>query len=303
VLERIFTDETFFAFIAHADPEDDWTLPATWRKANPNYGVSVLPADLAALATKAANMPSAAAAFKQKRLNLWVNDAALWLSVDGWRRGRTTWTAESMRGEACYLGIDLSSKIDLTAVSVLFPPTAERPTWRLLSYVLTPAETLEDRARRDRAPYAQWVERGYLQTNPGNRIDQERVRAIVAAVAGMFHVQQIGIDPWNAGNLVTELERDGYEVVEIPQNVQQLSGPAKEFQADVLDGLLDDGGNELLLWCASNAVVSTDSKENIFPTKKHSRGRIDPIIAALLARKLAGMLTDTQAEDPLLVTA
>src|SRR5580765_8247462 len=45
ILDRVIEDETFFAFIAHADEGDDWTLEKTWKKANPNYGVSVKPAD------------------------------------------------------------------------------------------------------------------------------------------------------------------------------------------------------------------------------------------------------------------
>jgi phage terminase large subunit-like protein len=46
ILEGTLHDDTYFAFIAHADPEDDWTTDATARKANPNYGVSVNPDDL-----------------------------------------------------------------------------------------------------------------------------------------------------------------------------------------------------------------------------------------------------------------
>jgi phage terminase large subunit-like protein len=287
ILDRVVEDETFFAFIAHADREDDWLAPATWRKANPNYGVSVLPDDLTTLATKAGHMPAAAAAFQQKRLNLWVNTEAPWLSIDGWRRGQTTWTADAMRGEACYVGIDLSSKIDLTAVVFAFPPTPTRTSWRLLVRCLTPADTLEERAHRDRAPYAQWIARGELDTTPGNRIDQDAVCDLVTAGAKVFHVQQIGIDPWNAGNLANDLTAAGLAVVEVAQTVAQLSGPAKEFEADVLDGLVDAGGNELMLWCVSNVVVQRDKADNLFPTKRKSRGRIDPVIAALLARKLA----------------
>jgi phage terminase large subunit-like protein len=52
------------------DLDDDWLAERTWRKANPNFGVSVRADDLRALATKARNMPAAAAASKQKRLNL-----------------------------------------------------------------------------------------------------------------------------------------------------------------------------------------------------------------------------------------
>jgi phage terminase large subunit-like protein len=287
VLDRVITDESFFGFIAHADPEDDWTDEATWKKANPNYGVSVKPEDLRALVAKAIHMPAAAAAVKQKRLNLWVNATAPWLSLEGWRAGQSRWAPESLLGEPCWVGVDLSSKIDLTAVVCLFPPTETRKTWRLLCHALTPADTLVERARRDRAPYEVWADRGWLQTNPGNRIDQDRVKELVVAAAGLYQVQGVGIDPWNAGNLVTELEATGLTVVEVPQNRAQLSETAKQFEADVLDGLVDGGGNELLTWCVANVVAPPDDKGNIYPSKKRSRGRIDPVMAALNARKLA----------------
>jgi phage terminase large subunit-like protein len=310
ILDRVLIDETFFAFIAHADDGDDWRLEKTWRKANPNYGVSVKPDDLRALCRKAKNMPSAAAAFKQKRLDLWVNTTAPWLSLEGWRRGQTVWSPSSMADEPCWIGIDMSSKIDLTAVVVVFPPTETRRTWRLLPWCLTPDETLDDRAHRDRAPYRHWtvgpsetVAAG-LYTNPGFRIDQDRVRDFVHTAADLFDLQSIGIDPWNAGNLIKDLgETDGFQVVEIPQNLKQMSGPSKEFEADVLDGLVDAGGNPLMEWCVSNAVVERDGKDNIYPVKKKSRGRIDPLIAALLARKLAAPGIDPPAPDPVLITA
>lgn len=302
ILEQVFDDETFFAFMAHADLGDDWLDEQTWRKANPNYGISVKPDDLRALAAKAKNMAPAAAAFQQKRLNWWVNSSAPWLALDGWRAGQTTWTAESMHGEPCWVGVDLSSKIDLTAVVVLFPPTETRRSWRVLCSGLTPAATLRERSRRDRAPYDLWVERGWLYTNPGNRIDQDRVRELVLAAASVYQVQGVGIDPWNAGNLVTDLEADGLLVVEVPQTRAQLSETAKQFEADVLDALVDGGGNELLTWAIANVVAPADNNGNIYPSKRRSRGRIDPVMAALNARKLAATPIES-ADDPELIVA
>ena len=287
ILDGVLEDETFFAFIAHADLGDDWTADATWRKANPNYGISVKPDDLQALARKAENMPAAAAAFQQKRLNLWVNSDAPWLSLEGWRKGQTAWTADNMRGQTCFAGVDMSSKIDLTAVALVFPPTETRTTWRVLVYALTPEDTLIERAHRDRAPYLEWKARGYLRTNPGNRIDQDVVRSILRDADDQFDVRGIGIDPWNAGNLIKDLGDDGFDVIEIPQTLQHMSAPAKDWEADVLDGQIDAGGNPLMAWCVSNVVVQRDNKDNIYPVKKKSRGRIDPVIAALLARKRA----------------
>src|SRR5580765_3986488 len=145
ILDGVLDDETFFAFIAHADPDDDWKLDATAQKANPNYGISVNPADLTALREKAKHMPAAAAAYKQKRLNLWVNATAPWLSLEGWRRGQSVWTLDAMQGESCWIGVDMSSKIDLTAVVLVFPPTETRERWRIAAWCLTPEDTLDER--------------------------------------------------------------------------------------------------------------------------------------------------------------
>ena len=37
-LQGTIEDETFLPVLYRADPEDDWTQEATWKKANPGYG-------------------------------------------------------------------------------------------------------------------------------------------------------------------------------------------------------------------------------------------------------------------------
>lgn len=331
ILDQVLDDETFFAFIAHADvglagiPDDDWTLEASAVKANPNYGVSIKPADLAALRAKAIHMPGAAAAYQQDRLDVWVNTDAPWLSMDGWKRGQSRWLLEELRGERCFGAIDLSSKIDLSAFALCFPPTDTRTSWRYLVRCFTPLDTLVARGRRDRAPYLQWAEIqtpgspaplaemkipgtpwSYLTTNPGNRIDQGVIRQAVKDARDLFDfdIKQIGFDPWNAATIEDDLTDDGFEVIEIPQTLKHMSLPTKDYGADVLDGLVDAGGNPLMAWQASNVVVYEDGPENIKPVKKKSRGRIDGIVAAIMARKLAGMdAADPPSDGPLLVAA
>lgn len=329
ILDQVLDDETFFAFIAHADvglagiPDDDWTLEATAIKANPNYGVSVKPDDLRALRTKAIHMPGAAAAYQQDRLNIWVNTDAPWLSMDGWKRGQSAWLLEELRGQPCFGAIDLSSKIDLSAFALCFPPTATRTRWRYVVRCFTPLDTLVARARRDRAPYLQWAEIAipgapvvamkipgspwpYLTTNPGNRIDQGVIRQAVKDARDLFgfDIQQIGFDPWNAATIEEDLTGDGFQVVEIPQTLKHMSLPTKDFGADVLDGLVDVGGDPQQAWMASNVVVYEDGPENIKPVKKKSRGRIDGTVAMIMTRKLAALDAAVgPAEDPYLVVA
>lgn len=292
ILDGVLSDETFFAFIAHADPGDDWLDERTWQKANPNYGVSVKADDLRALATKARHIPAAAAAFKQKRLNLWVNTSQPWLSIDGWRAGQTTdWTADDLLHEPCYVGIDLASKLDLCAMVFAFPPTVGRPRWRVLRWVWTPEDTLRERAHRDRAPYDIWVEQGHLLTTPGTRVDHQVLRDVLRVQRQRFDIERIGFDPWHADTLIDQLvNEDGFtatQVLEVRQTYQGMSSGASAVEAAVLAGQVDARGCPLMAWCAANAVVQRDGKDNIFPVKKKSRGRIDPIMALVMAVNLA----------------
>jgi phage terminase large subunit-like protein len=291
VLEGVHQDETYFAFIAHADEGDDWTLPETAAKANPNYGVSVNPEDLKGKVVKALNMPAAAATYQQKHLNLWVNSSQPWLSMDGWRKGQSPWSAEDLHHEPCYVGIDMASKIDLCAMVALFPPTVGRERWRVLRWIWTPEETLIDRARRDRAPYDVWVRQGHMRTTPGSRIDHRVIRETLAEIRPLYDITAIGFDPWHADKIITELvEEDGLaleQVVEVPQTFAGLSSACLHLEAEVLEGRVDAGNCPVMAWCASNAVVQRDGKDNIQPIKKRSRGRIDPISALCIARRLA----------------
>jgi phage terminase large subunit-like protein len=292
ILDGVLVDESFFAFIAHADIGDDWRAESTWRKANPNYGVSVNPDDMRALALKATSMPAAAATFQQKRLNIWVNTAQPWLSVDGWRRGQhTDWTADDLAGETCYVGVDLASKLDLCAMMFVFPPTPERQGWRLLPWVWTPEDTLRERAHRDRAPYDIWVQQGHLLTSPGTSIDHSLLRQVLVAQRERFKIARIGFDPWHSDMLIHQLvSEDGFaadQVVEVPQTFAHMSSAALTFEASVLNGHVDGRESPLLAWCVSNAVVQRDGKDNIQPIKKKSRGRIDPVVASIIGVSLA----------------
>ncbi len=306
ILDGVLVDESFFTFSMHADPEDDWTLPATARKANPNYGISVNPDDLAAKVLKAKGIPSAAATYKQKHLNLQVNASSPCLSVDGWRQGQNplkqeheAWLAE-LEHEPCYIGIDLASKIDLCCCSLVFPPAAGRG-WRLIQHIWTPADTLVERAHRDRAPYTIWRDQGWLTATPGSRIDHQLIRAVLKDAREKYDIERIGFDPWHADTLIDQLKNeDGFsdeQVLPVPQTFQGMSSACLKMQAEILGGQVDAFGCPVTAWSVSNTVDDRDGKDNMQFIKKKSRGRIDPVIAPTIALALAIRLPPIREKD------
>lgn len=299
ILDGVLGDDAatmaYFAFIAHADPEDDWTKEATWIKANPHWGISVNPEDMRKQAQAALHVPQKAAEFQQKRLNLWVNRSNPSLSVDGWRAGQGRWSEDEMVRQKCYAAYDLSAKLDLTSLTLLFPPTSDRKSIRLIQRIWTPADTLPERAHRDRAPYNVWSQHGvgasrpvpWLIASPGTSIKQGLLRDELRTLKDRFDIVMVGYDPWHSEQLHDQLvDEDGWPkdaVIEVPQTFAGLTLAESRFKAEVLAANVDARACPVTAWSVSNVVDQTDGKGNILFSKKHSRGRIDPVKSATIA--------------------
>lgn len=298
VLEQVLEDDGYFAYIACPDEDDPWDDPATWAKANPGYRVSVKHEDLAARALKARSSAAELADFKRFRLNLRTSDAQAAIKAEIWRRNSQGRIDEAaLQGRACFTAVDLSSKIDISAAVHLFPPAGDDLKWTILPRFWTPADTLTERAERDRAPYGRWVEQGFLFATPGNRVDYRAIVEQLIADAARFRFHDVAFDPYNAGTIEQDLATEGFAVVEFGQTMANYNQPAKEFLAMLLDGAFEHGGNPVLGWMASNVVMITDSKENKMPSKRHSTGRIDGISAAIMALGRAQAHDDPSVYD------
>lgn len=286
VLDGVIELDEWFAFVAAADPEDDWTAEATWRKANPNYGVSVKPDFVAKEAKKALANPNEQPKFRRLYLGQRVDAVDSYLPIGAWDACRDTVSDEELRAAPCYIGVDLSSRIDLTAAVNLWVLPDQRIVIRPKLWL--PSEHLEDRRRRDRVPYPQWRDQGLLETTEGSVVDQQVIRRHLVAQREAWDVREIGYDPWNAHELMQQLkDQDELTVTEVRQGFQSMSAATKRFLELVLQGRLAHGGHAVLRWMAANMKVRTDPNENAMPCKKKSRQRIDGIVAAIIALALA----------------
>lgn len=121
ILNQVFDDDTWFCFIAEIDEGDDWQDEQTWAKANPNLGVSVYIDTLRKNAYEAKNRPQALTNFLCKHLDRWVQQSERWIPIEAWDAGELEPDVASLAGRHCYGGLDLSSKIDITAFDLFFP--------------------------------------------------------------------------------------------------------------------------------------------------------------------------------------
>jgi phage terminase large subunit-like protein len=84
ILKGSAIDESQFGIIYGLDKDDDWATEEALIKANPNWGVSVMPEVLLSLQAKAMSMASASNNFRTKHLNEWVNADVSWMDMRKW---------------------------------------------------------------------------------------------------------------------------------------------------------------------------------------------------------------------------
>lgn len=284
VLEGVIEDDSTFVFITTIDKDDKWDDPVAWAKANPNLGVSVKLSYIRDQAAKAKLMPSALVAFKRLHLNVRTADTSKAIDAELWRaNGLGFIDPATLKGRDCFMSLDLSSKLDISALLRLFPPMTPDERWRVLARFFMPMDDLEDREKRDRVPYRRWMEEGWIEGTPGNVIDQEAIFERAIEDARATPPTDLAIDPWNAYGLIPKLQGEGIQVFEFIQGLKSYTAPTKELMNKLHASQLDHGNNPVLTWMASNLHVQTDKNQNQMPTKKHSRGRIDGMTCLIMA--------------------
>lgn len=277
-----------------AAPTDDWTDPETWKKANPNYGISVKPEYLEAECRKAQSSPRLENDFKRYHLNLWTEQATRFLPMDLWGPVSNRWQnpafEDALVGRRCFGGMDLSTTRDLSAYCLWFPPEGPDGTWTKLTRAFVPEDNIEARVRQDRAPYDQWVRSGALIATPGNMIDYEFIKAALYRDAERFNIEALACDRFLAAQIVMQLRDEGLNALLMGQGFLSMSAPTKELERIVLAQRVDHGGHPVAHWCAANVAVATDAAGNIKPAKDKSTERIDVVVADInaLAAALAG---------------
>ena len=280
VLDRTTVDESWFGVIYTLDTDDVWHNPAVWRKANPNYGVSVLEEDMQAQCRKALAMPSAASNFLTKRLNVWVNADTSWMDMAAWERcADRTLRADRVRHLRCVTALDLASKVDVAAkINLWHDPEPDH-------YYLMPTFWLPERAVASgrNSQYDGWARAGHLQVTEGDVIDFDRIEDGIRADVSTLDVAEVPYDPWQATQLASHLLAEGAPMVEYRQTVQNMSEPMKLFEALVLQRKLTHDGNPMMTWMVSNVVCHRDVKDNIYPRKARDEHKIDGVVAAIMA--------------------
>jgi phage terminase large subunit-like protein len=245
-----------------------------------------------------------------------VQSATVFISPVVWKSnqgeikcGTPEWdeVVKSLAGRECFGGLDLSSKIDLTSLILVFPFKEEgqpliSPEFPyshvvVLSFFWTPKDTILEREKRDKVPYFDWWKAGMLEATPGFAVNYSHVAQKIAELNTLYKIRKVAADRWNLTQLKSRLVEHGFKekhlepdhewLIPHGQGYKDMSPAVNVLEEVLLGNRLRHGGHPVLTHCAASAVVDKDPAENRKFFKDKSRGRIDGIVALSMALNIA----------------
>jgi phage terminase large subunit-like protein len=284
VIAGLKEDDSMFSIIFSIDEEDDWADPKNWVKSNPNLGLTVNEAFIHKQVLQAKNNPSDEVGVKTKNLNVWCDSFQTWIPDDYIIKSTRELSFDIFHGDEAYIGVDLSSTQDFTAVSYLF--YREGIKYFKIKYYL-PAESLKTRA--DKELYKDWHRRGYLTLTPGNVTDYDYITRDIIDVSKHCSIFKIYYDKYNATQWAINATEIGLPVEPFSQTIGNFNAPTKELERAILSGdcVFDD--NPITRFCFRNVELKADWNGNVKPNKGLAAKKIDGVIAAIQSMQICLM--------------
>lgn len=290
---RLSKDPKIKLFLWTAPEDADPWAEATWKLANPMYGVNLNPDVIRDAAEKAKRMPSAEADFRNYVLNQRVDAKTPFVSRSTWLECGQEVDRGVFEDRPVYAGLDMSSRNDLTALAYI---ANKDGIWHTCVEFFAPEEGLAQRVKRDRAPYDVWAKDGYITLTPGASVDLAFVAARVLALREQMPLHRLSYDRWRIDVLLKELSRLGATEEEIigtkekpgllkshGQGFRDMAPAIDIFESELVNKKIVHGNNPVLTWCVANARVIRDPAGNRKLDKTKATGRIDGIQALVMA--------------------
>ncbi len=273
VLSGEHPDPTWYVTIFTYDGDDIYN-EENWKAANPGLGHNLKIEDMREDAIRAKYNLANERNFRWLRLNQWpTTKLSPWLQLEFWDQTTGEWKVDDLKKKICFIGMDLSSTTDLTALCALFPPQGTQLDWRAIWKAFIPKDNMRERVEKDHVDYEKFARAGWIIPTEGNVVDYTVVFDHILEWVGQFKVQEICLDRSFAAMLVQELEKKDILCVDVPQTFSVLTNPMNTIETLMKSpGKFTHEDNMTARWCFGNTSIAKNGNEQIKYVKEH-RGR------------------------------
>lgn len=293
VLEGKKVDDTLFCLIYTIDDEDDWCDESNWIKANPNLNVSVKEEFIEQQVNQAKNNPIQEVSVRTKLLNQWLDSSSSWIPMSFVDKSFAKVDLEEFRDEYCYVGVDLGSVSDLTAVSVIIPKDDKI---YVKNWAFVPESAMDGTPNSMR--YRQFRNQGDLIVTDGNVCDYDRIIKLLEEIQEVCPIAKVAYDQWNATQWAISATEKGFPLLPFSQSISSMNRPIKELQRLFLQGNIILDKNQVTRFCLGNCVAIIDNHENVALGKESYEQKID--VAVAMADAVGAYLSENHYDGALI---
>ena len=301
VLRGIVQDDQYFIFICCADKDEngdvDYTNPIQHEKANPNYGITIRPADILNDALQAQNDPQQRKDFLSRSLNVFVSSMKSYFNLDEFRRSNTRaearlgidpmWPLEkkirhlSRLPMKWYGGADLSKLHDLTAAAL---HGQYKDIDIVIPHCWFPVVAAAQKANEDNIPLFGWQDDGWLTLCNAPTNDHASVVAWFESMRKMgFQIHQVGHDRKFCREYYIGMKQAGFTIVDQPQYFYKKSEGFRHIENKAKNDCLYYLGAEPYEYCVANVRAIEKTDDMIQYEKIQPEHRIDIFDADVFA--------------------
>ncbi len=284
-----YNEEKYFTFIAQLDEGDDIFDEDNWPKSMPSLGVSVSPDYIREAAAEAKASKVAENRFRRYYANIQVSPLEAAIDMDKWRccdGELSDWS----KADCVTAGVDIGGVNDMCAVAFVarFPDGSDDDGKTQYRYEVKTQAYMDTDTSRDlgEMPWLQFIDRGDVKVVPyiHKAVYEHLSREMLS-----HRSKQIAFDPWNSQQMAEELDRDGFEPIQVQQNRFKMNEPCLMLLDLIEKRKIRFSSEPVLDWTAQNMVFDIDTAGRVLPSKSESSGKIDNIVATLMALKLAAL--------------
>lgn len=308
-------DDTLFGVVYTVDESDRyedgkeiegwWSNLDLYKKANPNYGISVFEDAIKAKFQKAKNSLDKRSSLITKHLNVRTSSNSALIASEKWNACGTLEQVPIMfkqeddtldiasvlhqyRGKVAFGALDLGGNSDFTAFELVFEDG------KILSMFWIPEDTIPE--RQNSAIVSKWTRQGYIYGTPGDWTDHDFVEECIKEAASIVDLQEVAYDRYKMNQMVTHLENEGIEMTPFGQGYASMAPAIDHLEDQVLKKNIEHFGNPVLSWMNGNVSVRKDPAGNRKFDKDKSKDKIDGMVALAMALYRSSISEETTSD-------